>query len=37
MKYAKELKIGLFVVVVMVASFFLINYLRGGDILNREY
>ena len=37
MRYAKELKIGLFVVVVMFASFFLINYLRGEDILNREY
>ena len=37
MRYAKELKIGLFVVIVMFASFFLINYLRGEDILNREY
>ena len=36
MKYSKELKIGVFVVVVMVASFFLINYLRGQDIMNRE-
>ena len=36
MKYSKELRIGLFVVVVMVASFFLINYLRGEDIFNRE-
>ncbi len=27
MKHAKELKIGLFIVVIMVASFFLINYL----------
>ena len=37
MKHAKELKIGLFVVVIMVASFFLINYLRGEDIFNKEY
>ena len=36
MKYAKELKIGVFVVIVSVASFFLINYLRGEDIMNRE-
>ena len=32
----KELKIGAFVVTVLVASFFLINYLRGEDIFNRE-
>lgn len=37
MKYAKELKIGIFVVVVLVVSFFLINYLRGEDIFNNEY
>lgn len=36
MKYAKELKIGVFVVIVSVASFFLINYLRGEDIMNKE-
>lgn len=36
MKYSKELKIGVFVVVVLTASFFLINYLRGEDIFNRE-
>lgn len=36
MKFSKELKIGVFVVVVLVMSFFLINYLRGEDILNRE-
>lgn len=36
MKYSKELKIGVFVVSVLVASFFLINYLRGEDIMNRE-
>ena len=32
----KELKIGTFVVTVLVASFFLINYLRGEDLFNRE-
>ena len=37
MKHAKELKIGLFVVVIMVASFLLINYIRGEDIFNKEY
>lgn len=36
MKFAKELKIGIFVVVVLVVSFFVINYLRGKDIFNRE-
>jgi phospholipid/cholesterol/gamma-HCH transport system substrate-binding protein len=36
MKYIKEFKIGIFIVIVSVASFFLINYLRGEDILNRE-
>lgn len=36
MKFSKELKIGVFVVVVLTASFFLINYLRGEDIMNRE-
>lgn len=36
MRFAKELKIGVFVVVVLTASFFLINYLRGEDIFNRE-
>ena len=36
MKYTKELKIGVFVVTVLVASFFLINYLRGEDIFNAE-
>lgn len=33
---SKELKIGTFVVTIAVASFFLINYLRGEDLLNRE-
>ncbi len=32
----KEFKIGLFAVVVIVASFFVLNYLRGEDIFNRE-
>ena len=36
MRFTKELKIGVFVVVVLTASFFLINYLRGEDIFNRE-
>lgn len=36
MKYSKEFKIGAFVVIVLVASFFLINYLRGEDIFNKE-
>jgi phospholipid/cholesterol/gamma-HCH transport system substrate-binding protein len=36
MKFKKELKIGVFVVVVLVTSFFVINYLRGKDIFNRE-
>ena len=37
MKHAKELKIGIFVIVILVVSFFLINYLRGEDIMNKEY
>lgn len=32
----KEFKLGLFAVLIMVASFFLINYLRGEDIFNKE-
>lgn len=36
MKISKEFKIGVFVVVVLTASFFLINYLRGKDIFNKE-
>lgn len=36
MKFKKELKIGIFVVVVLVTSFFVINYLRGKDIFNNE-
>lgn len=36
MNVSKELKIGVFVVTVLTASFFLINYLRGKDIFNKE-
>lgn len=36
MKISKEVKIGVFVVTVLVLSFFVINYLRGKDIFNRE-
>ena len=36
MKHTKEGKIGAFVLSVLVISFFVINYLRGKDILNRE-
>lgn len=36
MKISKELKIGIFVITVLVASFFIINFLRGKDIFNRE-
>ena len=34
---SKEFKIGLFAVGIMIVSFFLINYLRGEDIFNREF
>ena len=37
MKYTKELKIGIFVIGILTASFFLINYLRGEDIFDNEY
>ena len=37
MKHTKELKIGIFVIVILTASFFLINYLRGEDIFDNEY
>lgn len=37
MKISKEFKIGLFVVSVIAGSFILINYLRGKDLLNREF
>lgn len=33
---SKELKIGVFTVAILIISFFLINYLRGEDIFNRE-
>lgn len=36
MKISKEVKIGIFVVAVLTLSFFVINYLRGKDIFNRE-
>lgn len=36
MKYSKELKLGFFIVVIIIVSFFTINYLRGKDIFNRE-
>lgn len=36
MKISKELKIGSFAVMVFVLSFFVINFLRGEDIFNRE-
>ena len=36
MKFTKELKIGIFAVSVLILSFFMINYLRGKDIFNRE-
>lgn len=32
----KEFKLGLFVVCVIVVSFFVLNYLRGKDIFNKE-
>lgn len=36
MKYSKELKLGFFTIVILIVSFFTINYLRGKDIFNRE-
>lgn len=32
----KDLKIGIFALVVIVVSFFVLNYLRGKDVFNRE-
>ena len=32
----KELKIGIFSIAVIVVSFFVLNYLRGEDIFNRD-
>lgn len=36
MKPGREFKIGAFVLVVLLISFFVINFLRGKDIFNRE-
>ncbi len=36
MKHQKELKIGIFAAVILVGSFFVINYLRGRDVFHRE-
>lgn len=36
MKLAKEYKLGLLTVFVLVSSFFVINFLRGRDVFNRE-
>ncbi len=36
MKISRETRIGIFVVAVLVASFFVINYLRGKDIFGKE-
>ncbi len=36
MKVSKEFKIGLFAISVLIVSFFMINYLRGKDIFNKE-
>lgn len=33
----KELKLGILAIAVLVATFFVINFLRGKDIFNREY
>ena len=35
-KLSREFKIGSFVLAVLVISFFIINFLRGKDIFNRE-
>ena len=32
----KELKIGIFAVSVIIVAFFVLNYLRGEDIFDRE-
>lgn len=37
MAHRKELRIGIFVVLVVIASFVVINILRGVDIFGREY
>ena len=36
MKLNREFKIGCFVLTVLAVSFFVINFLRGKDIFNRE-
>ncbi len=36
MKITNELKIGIFVIFVLTASFFVINFLRGKDIFGKE-
>lgn len=36
MKPSKELKIGIFVTIVLILSFFIINFLREKDIFNRQ-
>lgn len=36
MKVTKELKLGAFAITVLLLSFFVINYLRGKDVLNKE-
>ncbi|MGN0189923.1 MAG: MlaD family protein [Candidatus Cryptobacteroides sp.] len=36
MKIGKEYKIGIFAVLVLVVSFFVINYLRGKDVFGKE-
>ena len=37
MKISKEFKLGAFAVFVLAVSFFVINFLRGKDILDKEY
>ncbi len=36
MNMKKELKIGIFAIVVLLISFFVLNYIKGEDIFNRE-
>ncbi|MBE6217875.1 MAG: MCE family protein [Bacteroidales bacterium] len=36
MNMSKELKIGIFAVTILIVSFFMINYLRGKDIFDKE-
>ena len=33
----KELKLGILAIAVLVATFFVLNFLRGKDLFNREY